>query len=212
MDLGYSIVLGLGIFCTFGLIGFLSWLDFKKSEHNTKKTDPILKALIISFGLSGILFLAEAVGYFEKGWNQKFFWVHILILVSIISIYMIIASRKKPLPYWKQKAIIKQILKEEYEADSYVGKANIRFLQSYNYLKEGEIEETRGEVGSFLVKVKAEDVFRVWVKINAYTGQLLKLRPDPPLGLETEALKGKAPVKDEFLEEFEGNNQPNNET
>ena len=204
MDLGYALVIGLAILCSFGLIGFIAWVEFKKSMQGTRKPDPLFKGLIISFTISGMLFLAEAVGFFEKGWNQKFFWIHLLLLFTVISIYMLVASRKKPLPYWKQKLIVINVLKAEYFADIYTGLGNIRFLDSYNYLKIGESDETIGEVGSFLCNIQAEDTFKVWVQINAFTGQLLKLRPNPPTEVEYEALKGKPALKDRFSEEFEG--------
>lgn len=209
VEIGHAIIYGLVAFGFFTFIAVLSWIDYKKSQTSKdKKVDPIQKGVILSFLLIGVLFLAEAVGFFEKGWMQKHWWLMILIVITIISVYMFVAVKKQPMSYEKQKEIVRKIIASEYEADSYIGDANVHFLKVYKLTVEGESDETRGEVGNFLVEVKAEDLIKIWIQINVYTGQLLHIQISPPVLLENRLLGAESPKKDMLGEQFE-DNKPN---
>jgi len=203
VEVAHAIIFGLVAIGFFILIAVLSWIDYKKAQNGENKVDPVQKGLILAFLIIGILFLAEAVGYFEKGWNQKNFWIHIILVGSIVAVYLFVAHRKNPLSYEKQKNIIRQYISTEYLSDSYIGDANINFLSVYKLTVDGEREDTRGEVGNFLIEVKAGDLLKIWVQINVYTGQLLHIQANPPTMLENRLLGSDTPKNDRLSEEFD---------
>lgn len=196
-----SVIWGFAALGFFLLIGFIYWIDSKKPS---KKRDPITKAIILSGFLMAVMFTAEAVGYLEKGWNSENFWVHILLVMSMISMFLFIANRKKPLSYEKQKRIAKTYIAQEYYGKDYVGTADVPWLLVYKLTVDGQQEDTRGEIGNFLVEIKAASLFKIWVQINVYTGQLLHLQSNPPSRLSHELLDKDSPKKDQFGKEFEG--------
>lgn len=210
MEIAHSIlfsVLGLGMF---SLIALIYWIEWKKSQNGQNKRDPMTKGIIWSLVPLGIMFIAEAVGYFEKGWVQKNFWIPLLIAFCIVGVYMYVASRKKAYPYPKQKERAHNHIFEEFRASNYSGEAFIPWLVAYKLTIEDQknSESTRGEVGNFLVlaQVATKTIF-VFVQLNIYTLQLLHLQIDPPAEHMIEVYGKNVPTKDSFLEEFEGKKQ-----
>src|SRR3990167_9251799 len=128
MELNYTTVLiAFGFFIS---LAIMYWAQ-RKYPVKEPKNDPVYKGIFLSFLLWGILFLAEGIGYFEKGWNQNHFYIHLIIAFAIVSIFLIVAYRKKPLYYEKQKAIVEKYILLEYKSEKYVGEANIAWLMVY---------------------------------------------------------------------------------
>tara|TARA_Y100000310_G_scaffold344369_1_gene456807 strand:+ start:1981 stop:2625 length:645 start_codon:yes stop_codon:yes gene_type:complete len=200
----------LGLFF-FALIGFIMWLDYKKSKDGKKQVDPVQKGLFLTFLLWGAMFMAEAVGFFESGWNRDHFYIHLILAFVVVGIFLIVASRKKPLSFKKQVSIVKNIVSDVYTATPYVGLANMDWLNVYKITKEGSIEEGTGQAGNFLLEFDSKStLMKIWVKINVYTGQLLHLQKSPPILLENKLLGSDSPYKDDYAEQFEDKNEKEN--
>ena len=199
-DFLHPVFIGIITLGFFGLLGFIYYIESKKPKE---KTDPVVKGIMLSLLLIGLLFLAELIGFFEKGWNQKHFLIHIAIGFVIIGIYLIVAYRKKPLSYSKQKQIVKGYAISEYGGAEYVGDADIDWLEVYKLTVEGKSQDTRGEVGNFLVVLKAKNLKKIWIQINVFTGQLLHLQKEPPIELMNRLLGQESPKNDPLAGEFE---------
>lgn len=201
VDIGLAIA-SFGFFIALCVIYYIDYL--KGKEKKDSKIDPVSKGLMLSFLISGLMFLGEAFGFFEEGFNSKFLWLHFVIAVSLITIFMFVAKRKNPLPYNKQRKIAINYVKDEYYTNEYVGLGSISPLCVYKLTIEGNADETRGEVGNFLIELKADNIRKYWVAINIYNGALLHLQENPPLLLENRLLGKVLPVKrDQLLKEFD---------
>lgn len=202
MELGHRAFILLLAFLFFALIIFMYWIG-KKYPSKHKKVDPIQKGIFLAFLLWGILFLAEAVGFLPPSWNSEHFYLHIGIAIAVVGTFMLIARRKKPLAFEKQLQIAKNFVSDLYYGEEYVGLASVRFLKVYKVAIEGSFEDTRGEVGSFIVEVKADKLLKVFVQINIYTGILLHIQPEPPQLVENRLLGLETPKKDKYGEQFD---------
>ena len=210
-DFTHPVFLGLMGFGFMIFIAVIYWIEYKKSQHGQKKMDPVSKGLILSGLLIMVFFVAESVGYLEKGFNQQYFWVHILIAIIIVSIFLFVAYSKRPLPYKKQKQIVKDLIDQEYQAESYIGGAFAPWLVVYKMtVKRGSESNQAGEVGNFLALAQLKKLMYIWVQINIYTGHVTHLQIDPPQELLTRLMGEDIPVADKFAEAFEDDNTTTN--
>jgi len=190
----------------FILFGFIYWVDYKKSLHTKNKTNPILKALILSFLMIAFLFLAESLGYFPKNWNSEHFYYHLSFVLIMLVLFMWLAKRKTPKSYEEQKTKILIILKDEFKGELYTGNANIDWLLAYKHtINSGNNEDTNGEIGNFFIRcVKGgKTTFTCWIQINVFTLQLLYIQPHPQYEQVQKYLSEFSPTKDNFNKEFE---------
>lgn len=198
---GSTVLLAVIALGAFALVAFLLWLEYKGRERSKdRKMDPVTKAVLLTLLLWGGLFMAEAVGFFDDGWNREHFYIHLVFLIALVSIFVWAARRLDPLPYAKQRAIVLAHAESEFKAAEYKGEADVRMLGVYKITTEGG---ERALVGNFLVEVDAGRLMRLFVRINAMTGALLHMQPDPPVSLMNE-LEGKRlePKRDEIASQF----------
>lgn len=196
------LVIGLISVSIIALLGLIYWVDSKKKTK--EKNDPIWKGIVYTLLIWASLFLAESFGFFEKGWNQEHFYIHIIVAFCLVGIFMFVANRRKPLSYEKQKAIVLSLLDSEYNAETYKGGANISLTDTYRVTIEGDSTSTRGEVGNFWVEaIMAHKVMTFFYQLNIYTGVLLHMQKEPPSEIKWKLIDKKVSVSDEFGSQFD---------
>jgi len=203
VELAHTLTYGLLAVLLFCIIAFIYWTE-RRYKDNKAVPDPIQKGIVISFLVVAVFFLAEAVGFLEKGWNQKNFWIHLLLVFIIVSLYLLVAYRKKAKTFIEQEKKVRQLVFGIYNAEEYKGQAYVPFLVAYKVAVENEDKEaTRGEIGNFLVLAKSSKLIYVWVQLNIYTLQELHIQYDPPQEKLLELYGKRIPTADKFVEQFE---------
>lgn len=201
-DITNQLFWGLVAIGGFILVGFIYWVDSKKPRE---KTDPMQKGILLTVFLWCVLFLGEAVGFFEKGWNTKHWYVHICIAFVIVGIYLLVSLRKRAKTYEEQKRKVLDVIEMEYDAKVYQGGGFFPFLVAYKVtIENANVEATRGEVGNFLVlaNTPSKSLF-VFAQLNIYTLQLLHLQFDPPQEKLFELYGKSLPTKDQFVSQYD---------
>ena|SRR3990167_4914605 len=202
-SLGNSLLLGFLGFGLLMLIGFIYWIESKKPKQTA---DPIQKGIVLTVFIWAVLFLAEAFGFFEQHWNQKHFYIHLILAFCIVGIFLMVAIRKKPKSYEQQKVKVMNLIEEEYKAREYQGAAFFPLLIVYKLTIEDKKDplSTRGEIGNFYVLAFNEaKPMTVWCQLNIYTLQVLHLQYDPPQEKITELYGKELPTSDFFSSQFE---------
>ena len=198
-----SLFWGLAALGGFALIGVIYWIESKKPKQ---PADPIQRGIILTVFLWSVLWLAEAIGFFSKGWNQKHFYIHLIFAFCIVGIFLMVAIRKKPKSYEQQKIKVMNLIEEEYKAREYQGAAFFPLLIVYKLTIEDKKDplSTRGEIGNFYVLAFNEaKPMTVWCQLNIYTLQVLHLQYDPPQEKITELYGKELPTSDFFSSQFE---------
>ena len=115
----------VGSLCVTAIVIFMSWIDYKKNKDKKEsRPDPIFKGVLWGLGIWAVMFILELVGIFEPGWNQEHFWVHIPIMVVLVSVCIWAVKRNEPMPERKLYAICLRKLEERFQAKIYIGKTN----------------------------------------------------------------------------------------
>lgn len=202
-------LIALGLFA---FLGFIYWVNYKKSVNVKKQVDPIWRGVFLAIALSAVLFLGESVGYFTKGWNAEHYWLHGIILVLCIIVFMVVALRKKPLSFEKLKEIFLDVLHEQFNAEVYKAEADIHWLNYYRITVQGTSEDTRGVVAVFMVTLKSATTMEFFGELNAFTGEILTIEPHPSLETKDTIKKQQTSKRDYVGSQFEDEEQVQNGT
>lgn len=197
-------ILMLVLGCLFLLVFcFIYYIDYLKQKNiKEQKQDPIYKGFLIAALISAVLFLAEGVGFFTRGWNQQHYYLHLILPTCIIIVYFWVISKNNPLCYEDLVDYAYKYLGLTFPGIKIpVGKAKWHAIKMFKIEKSGFGEFD--EYASFVMELTDYDISEFFISLNLYTGSPLHIQEGIPRYLKDRLIGARTTArKDALVNEF----------